>query len=216
MIQKTDKIIQKLGQELKPVKPISCTVKRCVQTVICFIFCIAAAAALALVFGKNHIHAVTPLFMTQNIIIFVAGILSVLAAIRLSTPHIKIPQDIYWLTGIATCIWIGLLGYTFLGSSWENIQIDMTAIHSKSCLLDLLIFTIAPALFLFFFIKRAAPTHFKLTGYAGMLAAASFAIIGINFTCAISNLSHLFLWHFLPVIGLGLLGIFLGKKLLRW
>jgi hypothetical protein len=69
---------------------------------------------------------------------------------------------------------------------------------------------------LFALIRKNAPTR---PAFTGAWAAASAGCIGsfmMQFVCQYENAAHLFFWHFLPLLLLGVIGTQFGKKILHW
>lgn len=76
--------------------------------------------------------------------------------------------------------------------------------------------SVIPAIILLLMIRRAAPVQ---TGWGGMLAivaAVGAAGLGLQLLCHAGNPMHFLVWHMSPILALGLLGIILGRAVLRW
>lgn len=83
------------------------------------------------------------------------------------------------------------------------------------CAMDILLLGVPSAGLLFFMLSKSANTFPKWSGYLACIAGFSLAAIGSRYTCMDLTSLHFLLWHFLPVVILGMIGFQLGQKLLQ-
>jgi len=64
-------------------------------------------------------------------------------------------------------------------------------------------------------LRKAAPLNLEKTGMLSVLSVGALGAFGTQFICTIDSPLHFLLWHFIPVLIIGLLGVFLGKLFLK-
>jgi hypothetical protein len=80
------------------------------------------------------------------------------------------------------------------------------------CLVLTLSFALAPLSALFFLRRGSDPTHPRSLGLALGIAAGTSAVALVDLWCPVGHLRHLVLGHVLPVLALGVLGVWLGQR----
>ena len=207
----TNDLIGKLAGDLKPVRRIAPVWLRAVA-----LSALSLAAVFGFIFAFTHglRHDWTVMLgphLCQTLWIFMAGVLSAFAAFSLSVPDTKIRVHVYAMIGIATAVWVSLiLGQLMAG------PLSLSEVGERNCLTDLALLVVAPFSAAIFMATRAAPVWRGWAGYSLMLSTGSFAALGMRFICVNEEPAHLLVWHFLPVLVLGLFGIGLGEILLKW
>lgn len=214
----TNKLIDTLGQDLKPVKQIR---HPAVTAGIFVAFTAFATLGVAMCAGKLRIDVASKFhdmgFVAETATLAVAGVLSALAAFRLSIPDTRIRRPVIAAILIATAIWAVVCG-THCASLMMGSAAHHPDMHSGfHCALDLAGFLVLPLITGIVMATRGAPVW---TGYAGFcmaLSAASIAAIAMRLVCGNDDSEHLLIWHFAPALifsGAGIvLGQFISKKL---
>jgi hypothetical protein len=85
-----------------------------------------------------------------------------------------------------------------------------------NCLKETIIIATIPFLIISTFLSSITSTRPIFTGVMISLACASIATFALQFICNGTTPAHLLFWHFLPVIIICLLGLLIGKKILKW
>jgi len=88
--------------------------------------------------------------------------------------------------------------------------------HSIICLLCITMFSMIPAAWMFFLLRRQAPTNLKMAGSVALIAACSIGALTLRLSENTDSIIHLIYWHYLPMVGYALIGAWLGKKILKW
>lgn len=89
-------------------------------------------------------------------------------------------------------------------------------VHNIECTLSILLFSLLPSAWIFHAMRRFASTHLRLSGIVTVLFAFSTGALWLRLYENTDSTIHLIEWHYLPMIGVGLIGWWLGKALLRW
>jgi hypothetical protein len=82
------------------------------------------------------------------------------------------------------------------------------------CLVLTLSFALAPLSALFFVRRHSDPSHPRSLGLVLGIGAGTSAAALVDLWCPVGHLRHLMLGHILPIVALGLVGIWLGQRLL--
>ncbi len=210
-------IISSLTSDLKPVK-------RQRPVWLRAAFALVAAALLIRVvssfFGSPGMplsEMMTPAFAVEMGLFSLAGIMAVIAALRLSKPDVKIRPLTYILLGLPLLILIGIHFYGYMQMSSislvEHAHEHDTFLHEIT---DLFFIIALPTAMLFYMVGRGAPTFKMWAGYSIVLATACFGAVALRMFCGMDHGAHLLLFHYLPVLGFSVIGIALGRFLLRW
>ena len=160
-----------------------------------------------------QLHA--PLFQAETATL-VALILSCgLAAVWLCYPDLRqqpwvVALPLFWLL-----VFAGLCLYRFTHPALTTV-LPEDAHNAFACVGCILLYAAAPGIWMFYSLRRYAPTHPMLAGGIAMLAAAGIGAIVLKFAEANDAVPHLLVWHVLPVLALTAAGSWLGLWLLRW
>jgi hypothetical protein len=88
--------------------------------------------------------------------------------------------------------------------------------HSFECTASIALFSLLPAVWTFFAMRRFASTHYRWAGSVALLSAFSVGALWLLLHELNDSIIHVIQWHYLPMLGIGLLGWWLGEKLLKW
>ncbi|MEZ0261906.1 MAG: NrsF family protein [Alphaproteobacteria bacterium] len=212
MTTDTDKLISDLTKDLKPVKRLP---RVALRAGLWAVFTLGAIAVAICAFTKGpredlHTAAHNHVFCCETLAILVAGVLATVAAFRLCVPDVKVRGVVQAMTGLATFIWL-----TLIGAQVHRAGLVPPEPAGEPCLTDLSLFMAVPLLGAVFMVMRAASVFPALAGYCAVLATGSFGALGMRLLCANDEPAHLLVWHFLPVMIFALCGLPLGKILLK-
>jgi hypothetical protein len=77
-------------------------------------------------------------------------------------------------------------------------------------------FAVVPGLWMFHLLRRHATTHPEIAGALSFMASASIGLLVLKIVEPNDSVLHLLQWHLSPMILLGFLGAWLGRKFLSW
>jgi hypothetical protein len=89
-------------------------------------------------------------------------------------------------------------------------------VHSFQCTLGITMMSLFPAVWTFYAMRHYASTHYRLAGIFAMLSAFSVGALWLRLHEATDSIVHVVEWHYLPMLFIGVVGIWLGKRLLKW
>lgn len=176
----------------------------------------AAYIALSLVISgfrpdfTDKLHE--PWFVAE--IIFLAGIL---AATSLSGALLAFP-DLHQKRrmAFAPVVILALFALTVLFSWHADSPPAPLPVHSYQCTGSITLFALLPAAWVFYGMRKFASTHYRLAGSIALLYAFSIGALWLRLHELNDSLLHVIQWHYVPMIGFGILGLWLGKVLLKW
>ncbi len=89
-------------------------------------------------------------------------------------------------------------------------------VHSWQCTLSIILVSLLPGAWTFYAMRKYASTHTRWAGSIAVLSAFSVGALWLRLHEVNDSIHHVLLWHYLPMLAVGLLGLWLGKKLLKW
>ena len=89
-------------------------------------------------------------------------------------------------------------------------------VHSFECTVSITLFSLLPAAWTFYAMRKFASTHYNWAGSIALLSAFSAGAIWLRLHEVNDSITHVVEWHYLPMIAFGLAGWWLGKKILKW
>jgi hypothetical protein len=206
---KTDKFIHLLAEKSAPVKPLAAPLRRIVPAFLGAFFCVAIGVAL-IGLRTDLDEAVWEFsFIAQALAAVGLAGLSAISAFLMSVPGRSGPW-VRTVPFVTVGIWLLVIVVEVLSGGESSRGFHFT------CMRDIMVLAVIPGAYLFFMLKRAAPLDLERTGIFAALAAGSLGALGVQFICHEHRLIHMLLWHYLPVMGVGILGAWLGRRLLRW
>lgn len=88
--------------------------------------------------------------------------------------------------------------------------------HSFECTLDISLFALLPAVWIFYSMRKFASIHYQWAGSIALLSAFSIGALWLRLHEQNDSILHLIQWHYLPMVVCGVLGLWLGKVVLKW
>jgi hypothetical protein len=89
-------------------------------------------------------------------------------------------------------------------------------VHSFECTLGITLMALLPALWTFYSMRSYASTHYQWAGSVALLSAFSVGALWLRLHEATDSIAHVIVWHYLPMLAIGLIGMWLGRRLLKW
>ncbi len=147
----------------------------------------------------------------------IAVLLLILVATTLSATLLAFP-DLHQKRLLAiTPAWAFGLFWLVILFAWhaDNPHAPLPA-HSFECTLSIALVSVAPAAWTFYALRRYASTHHYWAGGITLLSAFSIGALWLRLHEINDSIPHVVVWHYLPLLAAAVLGIWLGKLLLKW
>ncbi len=87
---------------------------------------------------------------------------------------------------------------------------------SVECLIFIASLTLLPAAWMFYSMRSLASTHQYFAGSIALLCAFSIGALSLRLSEQTDSIMHVMQWHYLPMVGVGIIGLWLGKTFLKW
>ncbi len=213
---KTDDLINQLGKQCKPVKPLRSPLMRAMLWL--FVLGISMIAGIVIV-GLRHDFMdmlMHPIFVLEMTSLLVAGICATIATFQLSIPCDRVAPVIWALLTISAVLMLSRMVICFIYATPKGLAAYFNSTVGLPIISKALAMSAIPAALLFWFLKKGAPVRSGLTAVAGLLALASFAGLGCRSICPMNDPAYIIVWQGLPLMVLILIGLLLGRSALRW
>lgn len=213
-----DAFIHKLAYRAKPVTPLPHPMRRTlawmIATLLYFIGLVAILGIRVDIMDKLNEGA----FMAELLLAVGIGFLAASAACYASLPDMNQQGWMRWTPFVPLGFLTILLTYTYATTMDAPMHalVLMCMTDGYDCTWHIALFSLAPGVILFFMMRRAAAIHYYWAGFMGVLAVTSFGYVALRLLEANDNLAHIMVWHYIPMFAMALLGMWLGKKMLRW
>jgi len=213
---RTDELIRKLAAESGPVRRLPSTPRRFLTWLAVAAVCMVPAVFWIGLRPDSAQIAAQPAFLLRSTFLLLLAGLASGAVLIASIPGAERSATARRGVVLALVGWLGMLAAAaFLG--WIQGRPDaLQAGPGLGCSRDVLLLGLLPGIALFLMVGRAAPVRPGLCGALALLAAFALGALATDLVCAADMPLHLLLWHYSPVLAAGLLGVVLGKKLLKW
>jgi hypothetical protein len=207
-----DKLVESLAREAVPVKPAPHPFLLTLQW--------GAAAALYLVLSlwisglrPDLLHKLhEPWFDAELLALLLLFVTASLSAAVLAFPDLHQMHKSAWSPAVAFALFLLVM---LLAWRADNPPAPLP-LHSFECTASITLFALLPAAWTFLSLRRFASTHSRWAGSVALLSAFSVGAIWLRLHEISDSIYHVMLWHYLPMLAIGLLGWWLGKRLLKW
>lgn len=214
----TDDFISELAKESKAVKPLLPAVAR---TALWIGFSLAYFIGLILVLGVRADVMVKfheGIFVAEILLAGSVGILAAYVACCACLPDMNQQDELRFTPFVLFSILVVLLAVAHVNAETDPMGSLFLQCLTKGydCTWHILLFSLIPGVILFFMMWRAAAVHAYWAGSMAVLAVTSFGYVAMRFLEANDVVAHILIWHYFPMLFMALLGMLIGKRILRW
>lgn len=211
-MENVEELITKLAKETEWVKPATHPFRLSLEWMgMATIYLIATLMISGLrpdLFNKLH----ATWFSAEILSLISILVSSALSAALLAYPDLHQKRLIALAPLVAITLFLLVM---FL--SWKaDIPPSPLPIHSYQCTLNIALFSLLPAAWTFYMIGKCACTHNKWAGGVAFLFAFSVGALWLRLHEQTDSSLHVIRWHYIPMIGFGVIGMWTGRKLLKW
>ena len=153
-----------------------------------------------------------PWFMAEIVALTGIFITTSLSAALLSFPDMHQMRQLVFAPIIAFALFVLIV---YLAWHTENHPAPLP-VHRVECTMSIILFSLLPAFWTFFEMRKFASTHYYWAGSIALLSAFSIGALWLRLHEVNDSIMHLIQWHYLPMIGIGICGLWLGKIILKW
>ena len=211
MNDKTQQLIASLAGEGIPVRPVTLRVLcgRWAMGLITYVAVIIAITGVRPDFVEL-LH--NPLFAAEIGLLIAIILSSALMAGLLSYPDRYQQRRILWLP-------LGLFGgfVSVLGMEWFQHPVATPfTFEGAECLSCITAYALMPGAWLLWQMRKLASTHAAQAGAAAVMASFAIGALALRVEEPTDSIAHLVQWHYLPMLAAALIGLGLGKRVLKW
>jgi hypothetical protein len=88
--------------------------------------------------------------------------------------------------------------------------------HSFQCTLSITMASLLPAGWIFYVMRKFASTHTRWAGGIAVMFSFSIGALWLRLFEQTDSITHVIEWHYVPMIAFGVIGMWLGKRILQW
>lgn len=153
-----------------------------------------------------------PWFAAELVTLLALLVVTSLAAALLSFPDLHQKRRLVFAP-----LWPALLFVAVMSLAWQaDTPPAPLPLHSFECTFSILLMTLLPAGWTFYFMRKQASTHYRLAGSIALLSAFSVGALWLRLHEVNDSIAHVVAWHYLPMLAIGWLGWRLGRLILKW
>jgi len=153
-----------------------------------------------------------PWFVAEIVALLMIFITASLSAALLSFP------DLHQKRGLVFApLWVFALFMIVVSLAW--IADDPPAAlpeHSFQCTSCIILVALLPTGWTFYTLRKLASTHHQWAGSVALLSAFSVGALWLRLQELNDSIVHVVEWHYLPILAFCLVGLWMGRWLLKW
>ncbi len=211
MSDKTEQLIASLAGEAVAVRPVTMGAV-CARWMAGFVSYVAILVAITGVrpdFAELLHH---PLFVGEIGLLAALVISSALTAALLSFPD-RYQQR--WLLRLPLVLFVAFAGVLIAEWLQHPIATPFT-FQGAECLTCITAYALVPGAWLLWQMRKLASTHADTAGAAAVMASFAMGAMALRLKEPTDSIAHLVQWHYVPMLAAALIGLGLGKRLLKW
>ncbi len=148
-------------------------------------------------------------FVVHTLIVLCVTVLAAIAAFKVSIPD-RQQRFLMTSSAIALAAWLAWMVSALVTASEPHVG------YGWKCLRNILVLAIPLGVLTYHMMSKAAPLRTGTAGWLAALSAAAAADLATRFICRNDHALHGLIWHFIPVLVLGCIGVVLGRVVFRW
>lgn len=214
MKNRTDPLINRLANELEPIRPLRLRHGRNLLLAGLAATVVVAAVLLGRV-APPPVDFTAPLFIITNGLLLLLGLAAGFTVVSMALPRVGSGHDVpKWAMASVALLPLAAIGAVLTGYAgpWSKLMQD----HDLACFALGSLFAILTAFSLLFWLRRGAPVSPPRAGLLLGIAAGALGSFANGLFCPIQTIWHLGIWHVLPIVLWAIIGRFALAPLLRW
>ena len=207
-----DELVARLAQEAEAVKPAPHPFKLSLLWIGAGAIYLGVALALSGSRPELLAHLQQPWFAAEIAALLVLFLVTSLSAALLAFPDLHQKRRLVYAPAIPAMLFAIVMFY----AGRADTPPAPLPVHSFECTLSILLMTLLPAVWTFYSMRRYASTHYRLAGSIALLSAFSVGALWLRLHEVNDSIAHVLEWHYFPMLAVGFLGLWMGKKILKW
>jgi hypothetical protein len=207
-----EQLVASLSKEASAVKPAPHPYKLSLQWAIAAAIYLAVSLAISGLRPELSAKLHNPWLVAEIAALLGLFIVTTLSAALLAFPDLHQKRVLAFAPVVPAVIFMIVI---FL--AWRaDVPPAPLPVHSFECTLSITLMTLLPAVWTFYSMRKFASTHYRLAGSVALLSAFSVGALWLRLHEVNDSILHVVEWHYLPMLAIGVLGLWLGKVLLKW
>lgn len=153
-----------------------------------------------------------PWFAAELVLLAAVFVATSVSAVLLSFPDMYQMRRVAW-TPLAI---FGAFAVVLLFAWRADVPPAPFPVHGIECTLAIFWAALLPGAWLLYGMRKLASTHYRLAGSIALLHAFSVGALWLRLHEDTDSIMHVIQWHYLPMIVCGIVGLWLGKLVLKW
>jgi hypothetical protein len=210
----TNKLIQSLAADARPVRPLA---RPWMRTVMWLAIAVPYMALVVLVISPRAdllVKLTEAHFFVEQIAALATGVAAATAAFASTIPGYT--RKVLLLPVLPLAIWLGSLGEGCLKSLWQYGLAGLSLQPDWFCLPAIMVVGAIPAVAMAIMLRRGAPLYPHLSAGFGTLAAAGLGNFGLRLFHPQDASLMVLVWQVGSVFFLTMLGCCAGRTILNW
>lgn len=153
-----------------------------------------------------------PWYIVECIALLIVFLTTSVSAALLAYPDLHQKRTLAFTPVAAFALFLTVLGF-----AWHaDTPPAPLPVHSFECTISIVLVSLLPMVWTIYAVRKFASTHFMLAGAISLLSAFSVGALWLRLHEVNDSILHVVEWHYLPMLAVGLIGLWIGKLLLRW
>ncbi len=207
-----DKLVTRLALEATPVKPAPHPYMLSLKWIAAAVLYLSVSLILGGLRPDLAVKFLNPWFATEITLLSGIFIATTLSAALLAFPDLHQKRRLalapVWLFGL----FVFILFFAWLADTPPA----PLPVHSMECTMSITFMAILPAFWTLYSLRHYASTHARLTGSVALLSAFSVGAIWLRLHENTDSIIHVIEWHYLPMLVIVVLGMWLGERVMKW
>lgn len=207
-----DELIDRLARDAAAVKPAHHPIVLSLEWMTVAVLYLAVALIISGFRADLMVKFHEPWFVAEIAALAAIFIAASLSAALLSFPDLHQMRRVALAPALTFTLFVLVI---FFAWHADNPPAPLP-IHSFQCTLSITLLSVLPAAWIFYVMRKFASTHHHWAGSIALLSAFSVGALWLRLYEPNDSIMHVIQWHYLPMIFIGLFGMWLGKTVLRW
>ena len=212
IMENIDQLISKLAQDAPAVKPAPHPAVLSLQWLTVTVVYLGISLFFSGLRPDLMLILQQPWFAAEMAMLVGIFVATCWSAALLSFPDFHQMRRVVWAP-----VWMFALFALVMFFAWKaDVPPAPLPGPSYHCTISITLLALLPAAWTLYVMRKFASTHLYLAGGIAMLFAFSIGAIWLRLHEINDSTMHVIQWHYLPMLGIGIIGMWLGKVALKW
>jgi len=211
-MENIDELVARLAQGASPVKPASHPFMLSLKWIAVAVIYLGVSLAISGLRPDLMTALHDGWFLAELLSLLSIFIVTALSAALLAFPDLHQKRLLVFAPVLPVFVFLMLMYF-----SWLNDKPPAAMpMHSFECTLSILLVALLPAVGAFYAMRQYASIHHRQAGSVALLCAFSVGALWLRLHEQTNSIVHVIEWHYLPMLLVAFVGMWLGKRLLKW